>query len=135
MFVVFYSSLGFTLTLPEIALKYFGRDELLMQPAEINSFYTAAILPWALKPLFGLISDSFGYNGQRRRPYVLAGCVLGTLGWVLLAILPATATLSLACLVLAMIGVVMADVACDSMVSSVLSALALHNYNRRLLSL
>lgn len=116
MFVVFYTSLGFCLTLPELALKFYGRDELLMQPAEINSFYTAAILPWAMKPMFGLISDSFAFRGQRRRPYVLLGCTLGILGWTLLSILPAVPGLSLGCLILAMTGVVIADVACDSMV-------------------
>lgn len=116
MFTVFYFCLGFCLTLPEIALRLYGRDELLLQPAQINSFYTLTVLPWGLKPLYGLVSDTFGYKGQRRRPYILVGCVIGSLGYALLAILPAKPTVALGCLITSMTGVVAADVASDSLV-------------------
>ena len=116
MFTVFYFCLGFCLTLPDIALRLYGRDELLLQPAQINSFYTLTILPWGLKPVYGLISDTFGFRGQRRRPYILVGCTIGSLGYGLLALLPATPTVALGCLITAMTGVVAADVASDSLV-------------------
>jgi hypothetical protein len=40
---------------------------------------TLAMVPWTIKPLYGLISDNFPLWGMRRRPYLVAAGLAG--GW------------------------------------------------------
>jgi MFS family permease len=48
--------------------------------AEITSFSALLALPWAIKPLYGLLSDFVPLFGLRRRSYLLAATLATTIG-------------------------------------------------------
>jgi len=53
-----------------LARSFFLKDDLGISPAESAAILGAASLPWAIKPLYGFLSDSLPILGYRRR-YVL----------------------------------------------------------------
>lgn len=57
-----------------LALPYF-QDELNADLSEYHAVYTfVLIMPWCLKPLFGVVSDLFPLCGYRKRYYVGGAC-------------------------------------------------------------
>ena len=56
-------------------------------------------LAWYLKPIVGIITDSFPLFGSRRRSYLLLGAGLATLGWLALTVTPHTVNALLAVIV------------------------------------
>lgn len=73
------------LGLAQLAVSFFLKDELGLSPAEVGSLVGIAMLPWTVKPLYGLISDGFPIAGYRRRPYLVMSSLLGALAWLSMA--------------------------------------------------
>lgn len=47
---------------------------LQVQPSELQAYAAIAELPWDVKPIYGLTTDSFAIAGYHRQPYIaLAG--------------------------------------------------------------
>jgi len=64
--------------------QYFMKDTLHLGPAEVAFYWSFHSLGWVLKPLWGMITDSFPIRGQRRKPYLIimsAGAALGFLAF------------------------------------------------------
>lgn len=70
------------MAISQLAVSFFLKDDLGLSPAEVASMVGITMLPWTVKPLYGLISDGFPIFGYRRRPYLLLSSVLGILAWV-----------------------------------------------------
>ncbi|MFN5856582.1 MAG: folate/biopterin family MFS transporter [Pseudanabaenaceae cyanobacterium] len=70
------------MTLSSFAVSFFLKDELHLGPAEVASLVGIAMIPWTVKPLYGMISDSLPIFGYRRRPYLLLAAVLGVSAWL-----------------------------------------------------
>jgi predicted MFS family arabinose efflux permease len=51
-----------------------------LRPARIGAFLAVLGLPWALKPLFGLVTDFVPLLGSRRRSYLVVTGALGAAG-------------------------------------------------------
>ncbi|HEX4129805.1 MAG TPA: MFS transporter [Pirellulales bacterium] len=87
-------------------------------PQEIATFSAALVLPWALKPLYGLLVDSVPLFGSRRKSYLIASSLLSTIGFAALYVYapqePAP-WLLLACLLVPALGVAFADVVIDAL--------------------
>lgn len=49
-------------------------------PSEIGLFMAAMSLPWALKPLYGVLTDFFPFLGTRRRHYLIGASLIASLG-------------------------------------------------------
>jgi MFS family permease len=83
--------------------------------AALGAFAAVTALPWALKPLLGLLTDVVPLAGRRRQSWLVVA-VAGTLGamLVLYAAPPSVFALAMAMLV-ATLGVALADVAVDGM--------------------
>jgi MFS family permease len=109
-------------------------DGLLAQPVrslqldagwtagQVADFAGLAALPWVLKPLFGLLSDTVPLAGSHRRSYLIASCAAATLGFA--ALFAATATpldprALLLFLAAATLGVAFADVVVDALMVEV----------------
>lgn len=76
---------GFT-GLSDLALSYLYKDDLKLHPAEVSRINSIVFIPWILKPIYGLISDSFPIFGYRRKPYLfIFGCSV-MLCWILMSI-------------------------------------------------
>jgi len=58
-------------TLFSLNLNYIFKDVLQLSPAAKAQISSLGSLPWMIKPLFGLISDSFPICGYRRKSYIL----------------------------------------------------------------
>ena len=85
---------------------------------EIGWFAAVVGLPWAVKPLLGVLSDVLPLGRSRRRNDVVAAGAVGAAAFLVLALVPAagaTAKGLLVGLFVANLAVAMADVATDAM--------------------
>lgn len=90
-----------------IALPYF-QDYHAVGLREYHRLYSVALLlPWSLKPLFGVASDLFPLAGRRKRYYVLAA--MTALAWAALRLPTATKAEAVLAMTVASFAVVCAD--------------------------
>ena len=102
--------------LARLAISFFLKDELSLDPAEVSALVGVAMLPWMVKPLFGFISDGLPIFGYRRRPYLILAGLLGALSWVVLATVVDSAWEAAATIALGSLSVAFSDVIVDSLV-------------------
>src|SRR5437867_7092793 len=55
------------------------KETLGLSPAQVATFGTITLVPWLIKPVYGLISDAFPLFGRRRKSYFLLTSALATL--------------------------------------------------------
>ncbi|TYZ66412.1 hypothetical protein PybrP1_001308 [[Pythium] brassicae (nom. inval.)] len=67
---------AFFLTFPMTAYGEWLFQVVRMPPATTALYYSVSFLPWNLKPLYGLVSDSFPLGGYHRKPYIVL-CEIG----------------------------------------------------------
>ncbi|DAZ96237.1 TPA: hypothetical protein N0F65_012599 [Lagenidium giganteum] len=73
-------------TFSGLAINYFFKDELGLQPAESQTLTTLMMFPWGIKPVFGIISDSLPLLGYHRKSYMVLFSVVGCLAFLTLSI-------------------------------------------------
>jgi len=79
-------SLNFGLSsLSDLSIQYFCKDYLKLQPSEFSRYITFTQIPWIMKPLFGLLTDSCPIFGTRRKFYIILCGFIGFLSWFLIA--------------------------------------------------
>lgn len=76
----------------------------------------AAVIPWSIKPLYGILSDTLPIGGYRRRPYLHIGPLLAVLGFALIGFWSHDFASFLLPLVLANLGLGLTDVATDGLI-------------------
>ncbi len=104
------------LGLARLAVSFFLKDELGLNPAEVSALFGIVAFPWIIKPVFGFVSDGLPIFNYRRRPYLVLSGLLGAISWMSLATVvhtPMTAALVLA---LGSLSVAIGDVIVDSLV-------------------
>ncbi|GLI60781.1 hypothetical protein VaNZ11_003013 [Volvox africanus] len=104
------------LGLSRLAVSFFFKDELHIEPAEVAILTGLSSLPWMIKPLYGFISDSIPLFGYRRRSYLILCGLMGSLAWLTLAYGVHDARGAVACMLLASLGTAASDVVVDSIV-------------------
>ncbi|MDJ0728638.1 MAG: folate/biopterin family MFS transporter [Crocosphaera sp.] len=104
------------LGLARLAVSFFLKDDLGLNPAQMGALLGIAAVPWVIKPLFGFISDVLPIFSYRRRPYLVLSGLLGSLAWILLATVVTNAWLATVALLLTSISVAISDVIVDSLV-------------------
>ncbi len=57
--------------LPTLPITFLLKDDFGLNAAETASFFSITVIPWLIKPVYGLISDFLPLFGQRRRSYFL----------------------------------------------------------------
>ncbi|KAG1692811.1 hypothetical protein DVH05_024425 [Phytophthora capsici] len=80
-----YAVQGF-MSFSALAVNYFFKDNLQLQPAESQSLLTVMMVPWGIKPLYGIISDSLPLFGYHRKSYMMLCGALGTISTLTLAV-------------------------------------------------
>lgn len=90
-----YFAQGFK-ALGSLAISSLLKDILGLSPAASQAFVSTAFLPWALKPIYGLLSDFVPLWGKRRQSYVFLSGILGVLACLGLCGLSYLATTDLA---------------------------------------
>ncbi|XP_051127978.1 folate-biopterin transporter 1, chloroplastic isoform X2 [Andrographis paniculata] len=104
------------LGLSRLAVSFYLKDDLHLEPAETAIISGVSTLPWLVKPLYGFISDSIPLFGYRRRSYLVMSGLLGALSWSLMATFVNSKYGVAFCIFLGSLSVAFSDVVVDSMV-------------------
>ncbi|KAL2948624.1 hypothetical protein AAZX31_20G134900 [Glycine max] len=104
------------LGLARLAVNFYLKDDLHLDPAEAAVISGFSALPWLVKPLYGFISDSVPLFGYRRRSYLVLSGLLGALSWSLMATFVDNKYSAGFCILLGSLSVAFSDVVVDSMV-------------------
>jgi folate/biopterin transporter len=99
-----------------LAISYYFKDEMKVDPATLSTIQSIAAFPWCLKPLFGFVSDGFPLFGFRRRPYIMLGGLIGAVSWFLFAGAVNSVWGGFICMVLSNIGIAMANVIAEALI-------------------
>src|SRR5215468_10386510 len=92
------------------------KETLGLSPAQVGTFGTIVLVPWVIKPIYGMVSDGFPLFGRRRKSYFLLTCALATLAGVGMWLNSEPTYSSLAVLLLVMgLGIAFTDVLTDAM--------------------
>lgn len=97
-------------------MTFFLKDDLHLGPAAVASLTALATLPWTLKMLYGICSDSLPLFGYRRRSYLILSGILGASSWAALGTFANTLPSVTAFYLLSSASVAIADVVADSLV-------------------
>ncbi|KAL5657019.1 hypothetical protein ACJX0J_030182, partial [Zea mays] len=104
------------LGLARLAVSFYLKDDLHLDPAETAVVSGFSSLPWLIKPLYGFISDSIPLFGYRRRSYLFLSGLLGALSWSLMATVVSSKYSAAFSILLGSLSVAFSDVVVDSMV-------------------
>src|SRR5882724_6825727 len=92
------------------------KEQLGLSPSQVGTFGTIILIPWVVKPIYGMISDAFPLFGRRRKSYFLLTSALATLAGLRLGLLSEPTYWSLAVFVLIIgLGIAFTDVLTDAM--------------------
>eukprot|EP01016_Furgasonia_blochmanni_P025009 TRINITY_DN2699_c0_g1_i1.p1 TRINITY_DN2699_c0_g1~~TRINITY_DN2699_c0_g1_i1.p1 ORF type:complete len:687 (-),score=99.43 TRINITY_DN2699_c0_g1_i1:638-2698(-) len=67
--------------LAELALLYLFKDDFKMQPHEAGFVLGLALIPWFIKPAWGILSDGLPLFGYRRKSYLILVSFIEFLAW------------------------------------------------------
>ena len=102
--------------LAHLSVSFFLKDQLNLSPAEVASLVGIAMIPWTIKPLYGIISDGFPIFGYRRRPYLVLSSLLGTISWICMATVVDSALSAMIMIGLASMAIAFFDAIIDALV-------------------
>lgn len=72
--IVYGINQGLCVGLIKVNTQYYMKDVQKLQPSEAQVYHGMIMMPWIVKPLWGLLTDTVPIAGRRRRPYfVFAG--------------------------------------------------------------
>jgi len=83
--VYFFSPNGLS-SLPNLSISYLLKDVFKLTATQAAYFGAISILGWAIKPVWGLISDLFPIKGSRRRNYLILVSLIASFCWLILAL-------------------------------------------------
>jgi hypothetical protein len=104
------------LGLSRLAVSFYFKDDLGMDPAELAIFTGFSTIPWLIKPIYGFASDTFPIFGYRRRSYLILCGLLGSAAWGAMFVFHPQAPLAALFLIIGSAGTACSDVVVDSIV-------------------
>jgi folate/biopterin transporter len=84
-----------------LAVQYFFKDELKIEPSQLAQINSIIHIPWAIKPLLGLITDLLPIFGYRRKIYIMLCGIINLFCWLYMAFY--TQTTGMACFMIFMV--------------------------------
>ncbi|MCO5585659.1 hypothetical protein L7F22_039595 [Adiantum nelumboides] len=103
------------LGLSKLAVSFFLKDDLHLDPAETAIISGVSAAPWLIKPLYGFISDGLPLFGYRRRSYLVACGLLGAMSWAFMAMFVDNKYGAIVAILSSSLSVAFSDVVVDSM--------------------
>jgi len=70
----------------DLATNYLYKDDYQLTPAQASGAASFIMLPWLIKPCWGLISDNYVLFGYRRKSYVIIMGLIGFISYLILGI-------------------------------------------------
>jgi Na+/melibiose symporter-like transporter len=71
----------------DIAIQFFFKNDLQLEPATFAQIQTLIKFPWMIKPIYGLLSDRVPIFGYRRKYYIIFSGITATLSWLAMSFL------------------------------------------------
>lgn len=101
-----------------LATNYYFKDHLGMQPTEAQLLHMIIKVPWRVKPIYGILSDSLPLFGYHRKSYILLCSLLQTMATLIMAVpdLVTTPAMAVLMLMLQSLAVAVIDVVIDAKV-------------------
>ncbi len=72
-------------SLAGVATTFFYKDDLGLTLEQLGILSSIAIIPWSIKPMYGILSDRVPVWGLRRKPYLILSGMLASIGYLSLA--------------------------------------------------
>lgn len=72
-------------SLAGVATTFYYKDDLHLGIQQVQFLASIAIIPWSVKPIYGMISDVRPVFGLRRKPYLFLAGLLGAAGYFSMA--------------------------------------------------
>lgn len=111
-----YFAIGFVTAFTTTPLNVYMVEILDASPQIQNTIGVLSTLPWSFKVAFGFLSDSVPIAGLHRKPYLIGGCAIFSLSYVLYAISALHSAQALAAAVFfGTFGLILIDVMADTM--------------------
>lgn len=83
LFAVVYFAQGMWY-LPNLSITFLLKDTFRLSAAQTAAFFSITVIPWLIKPVYGLISDFVPLFGRRRKSYfLLTSGLAATMGFTL----------------------------------------------------
>jgi MFS family permease len=99
-----------------IAMMIILREQLELDFLQMGMISAASILPWSIKPIFGILTDLVPIGKFRRRPYLHIGPLIAFIGYLLIAFYGHSFESFIIPLIFANLGLSLTDVATDGFV-------------------
>lgn len=117
IFFVYFTQ-GLRSTLCSLGTSYYLNETLMLPPAQSEALRATAAIPWIIKPLYGMLSDSVPIWGTRRKSYLLIFSAISAVAYFALSIPDFITTYdnALVALVVASLGIAFCDVVIDGKV-------------------
>jgi hypothetical protein len=112
LFTIEHVMKGFVCQLCMMAEPYIYASYSVPAP-EMQMYLGLVNLPWAMKPIIGLVSDAFPVGGYSKAPYIIVTSLLGATAFATVGILPHAATpvmMFVGCCFLMTLQIVTADI-------------------------
>jgi predicted MFS family arabinose efflux permease len=84
------TSLGQPVAIGALPFRFLFKNEFHLDASEQANFFAIATFAWYVKPVVGLLCDSFPILGTRRRSYLLFSSAAAAAIWALFAVAPRT---------------------------------------------
>lgn len=85
IFFVYFTQ-GIRSTLCSLGTSYYLNETLALKPAESEALRGTAAIPWIIKPLYGMLSDSVPIWGTRRKSYLIIFSGVAAVAYIALSI-------------------------------------------------
>src|SRR3989344_1544102 len=72
-------------SLAGVATTFYYKDDLQLSIQQVQFLASIAIIPWSVKPIYGIFSDIRPVFGLRRKPYLFIAGLLGSAGYMSMA--------------------------------------------------
>ncbi|KAG6576419.1 Folate-Biopterin Transporter (FBT) Family [Phytophthora cinnamomi] len=117
LITVVYVVQGFS-SFTALAVNYFFKDHLHLRPTESQLLQMLIKVPWRVKPVYGILSDSLPLFGYHRKSYMMLCSVLQTAATLTMAVpdLVTTPAIAVLMLMLQSLSVAVIDVVIDARV-------------------
>lgn len=104
-------------SLAGVAATFYYKEDLGLSIAQVQIMGTLTMLPWSVKPIYGLLSDRKPLFGKRRKPYLFLAGLLSATGYFSLSLFVHSFTGAAISVIIYGIGFAMADVIVDGIVA------------------
>lgn len=85
IFFVYFTQ-GIRSTLCSLGTSYYLNETLALPPAQSEALRGTAAIPWIIKPVYGMLSDSVPIWGTRRKSYLLIFSAISALAYFSLSV-------------------------------------------------